>query len=203
MAYESNGYTDRDVEAIRKKSMSGETGKRTGERRIKMTLSSYKKRLKMLAAAVALVTSVAVSCVPGAIKSVSDSWTVNKLMSDFHQEYVQPETHRTDDNKHFFYDYNDIARHLEEYGDFDEAVYLLNKDIGYYQTGHVLRWTPYESFTNYLEKKGYEDEEEFQDDMKKQIIMGIELEEMKEELRKMQEEHSSDLDEEVGLGGKK
>ena len=38
--------------------------------------------------------------------------------------------------------------------------------------------------------------------MKKQIIMGIELEEMKEELRKMQEEHSSDLDEQVGLGGK-
>ena len=126
-----------------------------------MTLSSYKKRLKKLAAAVALVTSVAVSCVPGAIKSVSDSWTVNKLMNDFHQEFVHPETHRTDDKEHFFYDYNDIARHLEEYGDFDEAVYLLNRDIGYYQTGQVLRWTPYESFTNYLEQKGYKDEEEF------------------------------------------
>ena len=53
-----------------------------------------------------------------------------------------------------------------------------------------------------LWKSYYKDEEEFQDDMKKQIIMGIELEEMKEELQQMQEEHSSDLDEQVGLGGK-
>ena len=95
---------------------------------------------------------------------------------------------------YFFYDYDDIAKHLEEYGDFDEAVFLLNRDIGYYQTGQVLRWTPYESFTNYLEEKGYKDEDEFQDDMKKQIIMSIEIDEMREELFQMQAAHTSEYD---------
>lgn len=195
MAYESRKYSSReDIEAIRRNSMSGESGKRTGEKKIKMTLSEYKMRLKVLAVAVAAVTSVALSCVPGAVKTVSDNWTVNKLMNEFHVTYVSPETHRTDDNEHFFYDYDDIAQHLEEYGDFDEAVYLLNRDIGYYQTGQVLRWTPYESFTNYLEEKGYKDEEEFQDDMKKQIIMSIEIDEMREELSQMQAAHTSEYD---------
>ena len=196
MAYESREYSSspRDVESIRRNSMSGESGKRTGERRIKIPISVYKARLKMLAVTVAVVTSVAVSCVPGAIKSVSDNWTINKLTNDFHYEYVMPETHRTDDKEHFFYDYDDIAKHLEEYGDFDEAVFLLNRDIGYYQTGQVLRWTPYESFTNYLSEKGYKDEEDFQDDMRSQVLMGIEIQEMREELASMQAAHTSEHD---------
>lgn len=196
MAYESREYSSspRDVESIRKKSMSGESGRRTGERKIRLPISVYKARLKMLAVAVAAVTSVAVSCVPGAIKSVSDNWTINKLTNDFHYEYVRPETHRTDDNEHFFYDYDDIAKHLEEYGDFDEAVFLLNRDIGYYQTGQVLRWTPYESFTNYLSEKGYEDEDDFQDDMRSQVLMGIEIQEMRDELANMQAAHTSEHD---------
>ena len=176
MAYESREYSSspRDVESIRRNSMSGESGKRTGERRIKIPISVYKARLKMLAVTVAAVTSVAVSCVPGAIKSVSDNWTINKLTNDFHYEYVMPETHRTDDKEHFFYDYDDIAKHLEEYGDFDEAVFLLNRDIGYYQTGQVLRWTP--------------------DDMRSQVLMGIEIQEMREELASMQAAHTSEHD---------
>lgn len=202
MTYESREYSSReDMEAIRRNSMSGESGRRTGDKKIKMKLSTYKMRLKVLAVAVAAATSVAFSCVPGAIKTVSDNWTVNRLMNEFHMTYVTPETHRTDDNEHFFYDYDDIAAHLEEYGDFDEAVYLLNRDIGYYQTGQVLRWTPYESFTNYLEEKGYTNEEEFQDDMKKQIIMGIEIQEMREELHQMQAAHTSEYDSST-YGGK-
>ena len=201
MAYESREYSSsHDADALRKNSMSGESGRRTGEKRVKMTVREYKTRLKILAVAVAAATSVAVSCVPGAIKTVSDNWTVNKMMNSFHVEYVSPETHRTDDNEHYFYDYDDIAQHLEEYGDFDEAVYLLNRDIGYYQTGQVLRWTPYESFTNYLAEKGYKDEEEFQDDMKKRIILEMELEDMKEELQKMESEHTSEHD--TSMGGK-
>lgn len=202
MTYESREYSSReDMEAIRRNSMSGESGRRTGDKKIKMKLSTYKMRLKVLAVAVAAATSVAFSCVPGAIKTVSDNWTVNRLMNEFHMTYVTPETHRTDDNEHFFYDYDDIAAHLEEYGDFDEAVYLLNRDIGYYQTGQVLRWTPYESFTNYLEEKGYTNEEEFQDDIKKQIIMGIEIQEMREELHQMQAAHTSEYDSST-YGGK-
>lgn len=200
MAYESKNYnSDRDIEAIRRNSMSGESGKRTGKRFIKLPYDVYKMRLKLLAVTVAAVTSVAVSCVPGAINTVSNNWTVNKLVNEFHQEVVSPETHRTDDNEHFFYDYNDIAAHLEEYGDFDEAVYLLNRDIGYYQTGQVLRWTPYGSFTDYLNEKGYKDEEDFQDDMKKQIIMRIEIGEMSEELTQLQDAHTSEH--ESSLGG--
>ena len=201
MAYESREYSSsHDADALRRNSMSGESGRRTGEKKVKMTLREYKARLKFLAVVVAAATSVAVSCVPGAIKTVSDNWTVNKMMNSFHVEYVSPETHRTDDNEHYFYDYDDIAKHLEEYGDFDEAVYLLNRDIGYYQTGQVLRWTPYESFTNYLAEKGYKDEEEFQEDMKKRIILEMELEDMKEELQKMESEHTSEHD--AALGGK-
>ncbi len=191
-------YQEQDYERIKRSSMSGESGKRDKKKFVRIPLDVYKARLKVLAVAVAAATSVAVSCVPGAIKSVSDTWTVNKLSHEFHAEYVVPETHRTDDNEHYFYDYGDIAKHLEEYGDFDEAVYLLNRDIGYYQTGQVLRWTPYESFTNYLNVKGYKDEDDFQDSMKKEIIMEMELQDMNDELIQLQAVHDSELDESIG-----
>ena len=197
MAYDSKNYYNDDIKNIRERSMSGDVGRRTKEKMIKMPLKVYKARLKALAACVAVVTSVAVSCVPGAVKTVSDNWTVNKLINSFHTEYVAPETHRTDNNEHFFYDYDDIAVHLNEYGDFDEAVYLLNRDIGYYQTGQVLRWTPYGSFTEYLNQKGYTDEEDFQDNMKDRIVKELEMLEMQEELISLKSNHSVELDEKV------
>lgn len=197
MAYESKNYYSKNINNIRDKSMSGEIGRRNKEKSVKMPLKVYKTRLKMLAASVAVVTTVAVSCVPGAIKTVSDNWTINKLTDSFHTEYISPETHRTDNNEHFFYDYDDIAKHLEEYGDFDEAVYLLNRDIGHYQTGQVLRWTPYGSFTEYLNQKGFKDEEDFQDNMKERIIKEIEMLEMQEELISLKSNHSVELDKKV------
>ena len=49
MKYESREYSsERDIDALRRNSMSGESGKRTGEKKVKMTLSAYKMRLKLL-----------------------------------------------------------------------------------------------------------------------------------------------------------
>ena len=189
-----------NYEQMKKNSMQGEEGKRTGRKMVRIPLDVYKKRLKVLAATVAIATGIILSCAPGVMKLASDNWTISKLSHDFHIEYVAPETHRTDDGQHYFYDYNDIASHLEEYGDFDEAVYLLNIDVGYYQTGQVLKWTPYESFTNYLAAKGYKDEDEFKNDMKKQITKKLQIQDLSDELKEMQEEHTSDYD--ASIGGK-
>lgn len=201
MAYvDIDNQSGEDIEEFKRSSMSGESGRRTGGKKIKMPLKVYKARQKLLALLVATATAAAVFGGSEVIETASNNWTVNKLMTEFHTTYVSPETHRTYDNQHHFYDYDDIAKHLYEYGDFDEAVYLLNKDIGYYQTGLVLKWTPYGSFTNYLAEKGYKDEEEFQEDMKKQVILGFEIDEMNAELLQLQASHTSEHD--VKFGGK-
>ena len=141
MAYESREYSsERDMKAIRRNSMSGESGKRTGEKKIKMTLSAYKARLKLLAITVAAVTSVALSCVPGAVKTVSDNWTVNKLMNEFHVTYVSPETHRTDDNEHYWYDYAAIADKLEDSENFDRDLFIMSQNSNYFDMNEVFKF---------------------------------------------------------------
>ena len=177
-------------ERLREKSISGKSAKRTKEKRVSMKMSDYIRSIKIIAIASAATAVLAVSTGSYAVDEVRDAMVISSLSKEFQREIVAPETHRTDDHKNYFYDYGDLARKLNEYGDFDEAVYLLDSCIGDYQTGLVLEHTDYGSFTHYKEVKGYKSTDEFQDDMKDRILLQKEIESKEKELQNMVSEHS-------------
>lgn len=198
--YEGGRYDD--YERMKKKSTSGRTSSNRKGKKVSMRYSDYIKSLKMIAGAAAIATGLAITAGGATVDYVSDQLTIRHLENDFNMEVVFPETHRTADRENYFYDYDDIARKLEEYGDFDEAVYLLNGAIGDYQTGLVLEHTDYESFTNYKEVKGYSDTDDFRKDMRRRVLLSEDIKEKEQELKMMQEEHKSEsISEDVTYGG--
>ena len=183
-------FYDKEREKLKQRSTSGGTGRRR-EKRITMQKSQYIKRLKVLVATSVISTMLALGIGNVIIENFQDSLTLSSLSRDFQMEVINPETHRTNDNKHYFYDYSDLAKYIKSMDNFDEGVYFLTDNIGDYQTGLVLKYTDYGSFTNYKEAKGYESTDAFRKDMQKRILVTEEIKEKEQELAKMQKEHAA------------
>ena len=73
------------------------------------------------------------------------------------------------------------------------------------QTGRVLKYLGYESFTDYMAKKNFKDEDEYADTMRRVISDAENLDGKESELEQMLSEHSLEYDYEtnnITLGGK-
>jgi hypothetical protein len=185
-------------ENMKKKSVTGQSTRRTRKKTITIEYDKFVKKMKVMIGTTAVVVAILAGTGPivvsNAYNKIVDNIQINELVQDFESNVIVNETHRTDDNEHFYYDYSDIAKKIENMEDFDKAVYLLDQSIGYYQTGKTLAHTDYGSFTNYLEEKGYADEDEFKKDMRQRILLENEIDKKQQELNRMQEEHSSNLE---------
>lgn len=191
-------------EEMKRKSTNGEKSTRTG-RKVGMSRKEYVKRVKRIIAATSVTTLLSIGAAAGLINNIQDTMTLNKTIYDFKKEVISPETHPTDDYANYYYDYSDIANNMKNWGDFDEAVYLLDENIGDYQTGLVLYHTEYGSFTNYKEEKGYASTDEFKKDMKKQVLLSEEIKDKEHELEEMKQEHQASTkvaENDNGIGGK-
>lgn len=179
---------------LKEQSLEGESGKRDPNRKIKMKLKDYKKTLAAVAIAASIATSVVIGGGSAVANHLNESMLVGSLISDFRQECIYKETHRTDDLQHYYYDYPDIATYIEGMEDFDLGVYLAYKSIGEHQTDQVMRYTNYRSFENYLETHDFDDAAAFDKAMKKQAALTAEVNQKQEELKQMKEEQSSKSD---------
>ena len=190
---------------LKEQSLEGESGKRDPNRKIKMKLKDYKKTLAAVAIAASIATSVVIGGGSAVANHLNESMLVGSLISDFRQECIYKETHRTDDLQHYYYDYPDIATYIEGMEDFDLGVYLAYKSIGEHQTDQVMRYTNYRSFENYLEAHDFDDAAAFDKAMKKHAALTAEVNQKQEELKQMKEEQSvkSDDPSEDQMGGTK
>ena len=194
--------TEQEIyDSYKRRSTTGASAKRNPNRKIRMTYKNYKNTLMAVSIATAITVSGLIAGGSHLVDKMQDSMTIGQLHTDFRMEYIVPETHRTQDNQHYFYDYDDIARHLEEYGDFDIGVYLLVTDIGEYQTDRVMHYTNYDTVASFLERSGYKDLDDFKKTMEKKISIKHEMETDKEELKQMMEEHPVENQNEDIYGG--
>ena len=177
-------------ENYRRQSTTGASAKRDPNRRIRMKYSDYKKTIKTVAIATAITVSVVLAGTNMYAGTIHDRMTTGRMINDFHREYIAPETHRTNDNQHYFYDYFDIANRMEQMEDFDEGVYLLVNDIGEYQADRVLAYTDYDNFENYLNTHNYKDSDDFNKTMSKKIVLEEEIENKNNEIRNMLQDHT-------------
>lgn len=199
-------YSDEDLQRrLKEQSMSGDSGKRSPDRKIRMKYKDYKKTIAAIAIASAIATTTVIGGGQAVIHQTKDSISIGSMCMDFQRDCISKETHRTDDMQHYFYDYADIASYIEGMDDFDLGVFLSYETIGEHQTDQVMRYTNYRSFENYLEAHDYEDSKEFSKDMRERATILADIQQKEEELAQMKAEHpdTSENSSEDQIGGVK
>ena len=187
---------------LRENSYKEGTGTRKREV-IKVDVEKFKKALISIVVAVSIATAGLIAGGTHVVNTLKESMVVGENIRDFQVEVISPETHRTLDNEHYYYDYDDIARHMEDRGQFDNDVYYLIANIGEFQANRVMKYTDYESIENYLSTNGYEDTEQFLDHQRQEIVAQEELDEKQAELDQMNNEFgNTTINEGTSYGGK-
>lgn len=122
-----------------------------------------KTHVKEIAATACLVAALASSVV-----SMGNALNPDYINDSYNAGYqaVSYETHRTQDNQGYWYDYYDIAGRYDEQYDFDSWVYGTYKNVGWNQESRLSCMdevfdaledrgiTEYDSFLEYCEAKG-------------------------------------------------
>ncbi len=108
----------------------------------------YNKKLKKCLFAGALAGAIlfsgigwiATDAIPNLINTTQVNQEIYDDISGFRSEYISPNTHRTNDNQHYFYDYYNIYEGLNEYGDgdFDLNLYYCLQSLDSKNTSEVL-----------------------------------------------------------------
>lgn len=159
-----------NVRRAREKSVqeSIDRGKRTNAIPYRKGTKEYayaiKKRVAKVVGTIALVAIMASSAV--SMHNVFNPDYINDSYDAGYQA-VSIETHRTNDNEGYWYDYGDIAeRYDEETMDFDSYVYGAYKNVGWNQQSrldcmeslfrqfNLQGITNYSSFVSYCDAKG-------------------------------------------------
>lgn len=141
------------------------------------------------------------------VNNIKSSWDSNSYLSeqvtDFRKDFINPNTHRTEDNQRYWYDYYEISRGIENAVNQDEAIFYCYLNIGSLQTGRVIDYVGYDTFMGYIQSKGFDTLEDYEDFMKKEVSLRNEIDDEKKELNKMMNEHSITYDyENKSIGGK-
>ncbi len=79
--------------------------------------------------------------IPAIKEALSVSYELGQDYGNFRDEYIVPNTHRTEDSNHYlFYDYKEIAKGLSEYGDkdFDKNLYYCLQDLDTKNVDEIL-----------------------------------------------------------------
>ena len=141
------------------------------------------------------------------VNKIASSWDSNSYLSeqvtDFRTDFINPNIHRTEDNKGYWYDYYEISRGIENAINQDEAIFYCYMNIGSLQTGRVIDYVGYDTFMGYIQSKGFDTLEEYEEFMRKEVSLRNEVDKDKKELYDMMNEHSITYDyENKSIGGK-
>ena len=180
-------------ENLKENSLSGKSGTRDGEK-LKIKLSTYHRNLGIAATASALAVVLAINAGGAVINQVRDNMTLNSIVQQFKIQIISPETHRTQDNKNYYYDYSDIAEAIMHMDNPDIGFYLFYKNTGEYQTDKLMHETQYKTFEEYLLCHNYLDVEDFVRCMEQVTLLTKDMGDSKKEIDELMESHRVIID---------
>jgi hypothetical protein len=149
-------------------------------RYVKMTKEAYIARLKTTFLAGAMIAVLATSAVVYGGQAISKNLSESKIVREETSSYsqlVNKETHRTDDNQHYFYDTYDIASELtSDQDNIDKGIYGVYMNIGYNEGNKIEQMNDvissvdfqkkaeeaaqkFNSFNDYVVSKGFVDKD--------------------------------------------
>lgn len=163
-------------EELYERARKNSVGEEKKVRYVKMQRDAYIKNLKttfFAGAMIAILASAALAYGGHTLsENLSDAKVVRQEISDY-SNLVNSETHRTNDNEHYFYDTADIASKLtEDQNNIDKGIFGVYKNIGYNQGNKIEQMndvidsmafeqttsenkTQYDNFNDYVVSKGY------------------------------------------------
>lgn len=195
----SKEYNKDKIENIRKKSTSLGTTKKTGHK-MNITREEYLRRLFVTIGLTSAVTAFTIGGGKLLKDKINNSVTIGTTKNTYYHDLVDPNWHPTDEGGAIWYDEGSIASDLkslnenEEYGyEFDVGISTLLDHIGEEETNTVLRYTEYGGLDEYLDQKGYDNIDTFQENIDKQIITKSNLDEKQKELDEMRNEANKEV----------
>lgn len=164
-----------DLKKMKTASLDKKSGTISGKK--KLSRKEVLRRIKY-ASSVVLV-SAGINMAGHMISETADNLTLRYAENDFWDEAIEPNMHKTDDGQHFYYDYSEIGDYVENMDDKLEGVYFLEKNMSAH-VDEVLQYTSFENLEKAIETSGYENLDEFMDYYKKQVLLNIESDKVKE-----------------------
>ena len=190
---------EKELDEIRRKSCNGPSGKRTKNKKVKVSKKIYRKKLLKLVALAAIAAGLTIGGI-NKINDIQDQLIINEQANEFYSEVMANTQQRlpsTDENpNNWGYDHYKINNRIEknEY-DYDEALYFFLMNLDYNKTDNmdnlIQCGSQYEDYADFLKQNGYENSEDFKETMKKKIILESEIDERKKELSEMNKEHEA------------
>lgn len=186
-----NEIIEEILKNAKKRSLSGQEVKRK-KNTISINKSKFYKSLSVLIATTFVAGGLTLGMPEKIINHVTDKRIVSDQIIDCHDEVINNVKSRTEDGKGFYLDYKNIAEYIKSEEDFDKAVYLVHEAIEMEnlddidnQMDRVFEYTDFEDYSSYLDARGFNDSEEFEEASKKEILLEsrihdktIELEEL-------------------------
>lgn len=202
--YQNDNYKNMDSNARRANNLVKNSIKTDAQKeRARVVKRQQRKKQRQRAFTTLIVACVILGGVAAnTVSNIADNIQENSIVYDqnhqFAQEVIFPNTHRTYDNQHYFYDYDDIAAAIKEDGkDFSTELYKAYAYLGEYQTNKVMDYTNYNSVEDYVKANGFEDIESWEKSEKRKIILENEVSEKQSELAAMHSELNGEKTAEV------
>ena len=136
-------YEEQGRNVVRNSTMSPAQRERAKVIKAQQRRQERQRRLAGLCAVCLVVGGIGANTVANIVESYKETAAVYMQTADFQKEVINPNTHRTYDNEHYFYDYDDIAEYIQGDGrDFSTELYKAYSNLGEYQTNKVLDILP-------------------------------------------------------------
>lgn len=187
-SYENAKRRSRDVMVVEYK-----------KERFKIDVNKLKKLFAAAGIMLVIASSILSSVITNRISDAKDQMKINEYLSQYHS-ILASNTHRTQDNEHFYYDHYSIGREIASDEDtFDEELYAVYSSMSYRDSNIdqiVFATGDYKNLDEYLTKNGFVDEagnpskEKYENVMDTQILAKAALktlgvaEEKKDEITK-------------------
>ena len=186
-SYKGNGAYH-DTERLIKRST---TGNRTKAK--PRTVKVYADRLKVAIIGLAMLCTVGGAVLTNVASNIHDSWQesqiVHEASMDFRKNAITDNTKRTQNNKYYYYEYDDIHDYIARDGaDYSQEVYLAYNNLGEHQMDRLFDEGVYggpDSLQEFVEDEGYKTVDDWAEAERAQLLLEHELDEKRDELRKM------------------
>ncbi len=155
-----------DREEMYERARNNSVGEEKKVRYVRMTRDAYIARLKATFVAGAMIAILAAGAIAYGGHALSENLSQSKIVREETSSYsqlVNNETHRTNDNEHYFYDTYDIASQLtDDQSNIDKGIYGVYLNIGYNKGNKIEQMNDVISSVNF-EKTAEKESQKFND----------------------------------------
>ena len=183
-------YNQDMSERMIKNSTTGERSSSSSKRKAQMKQKKFMKKVKQMAV-VCVIAGVGLTIGgQSLIGHLQDKMTIGAEMNDFQYEVIRDNTHRTNDNEGYWYDYqtinNLISDRIENGADESTELYMLTTRLGEEQANKVLAYKDGGiTIDEYTANLGMT-QNQWEDLEEKKILASAALEEKNAEIQSMQ-----------------